>query len=111
MCACDPTQKTPFCGKPGCVWPVSGSTRPSALDMLIDEQPPLNPDGSQIWYAVSNPKAVRGQPMALFRLRSDAQMVGSRMTLGEIEIIPVNITLPPEVKQPNQPKPSITVIT
>jgi hypothetical protein len=83
---------------------------PSGLDMLMDRQPEKNSDGSQIWYAVSDPKAVRGQPMALFRLMSDAQLIGGRMTLGEIEIIPVKITLPPEVRQPNMPMPSITVI-
>lgn len=92
------------------VWPISGEEQPSALNMLMDTQPAPNTDGSQVWYAVSNPKAVRGQPMALFRLMSDAQMVGGRMTLGEIEIKAVTITLPPDVKQPNQPMPPITII-
>lgn len=79
--------------------------------MLMDKQPEANADGSQVWFAVSSPKAVRGQPMALFRLQSDAQMVGGRMTLGEIEIVPVLITLPADIAQPNEPMPPVTVIT
>lgn len=91
-------------------WPISGSEKPSGLDMLMDRQPDPLPDGSQIWFAVSNPKAVRGQPMALFRLMSDAQLVGGRMTLGEIKITPVLIKLPDDIEQPNAPMPPITII-
>jgi hypothetical protein len=111
MCLCTPEKRTPFCGKPGCVWPHSGTAKPSGLDLLLDEQPAKNADGSQVWFAVSNPKAVRNQPMALFRLQSDAQLFGGRMILGEVEIVPVTITLPGDVAQPDAPKPQVTIIT
>ncbi len=79
--------------------------------MLCDAQPKMNKDGSQVWFAVINPQAVRGQPMALFPLLSDAQIIGGRMSLTEIEIRPVTIKLPDDVPQPNAPMPPITVIT
>lgn len=91
-------------------WPISGTSRPSGLDMLLDQQPAPAADGSRVWFAVSNPTAVRGQPMALFRLLSDAQIFGGRMTLGEIEITPVWIKLPDDVPQPDEPMPPITLI-
>jgi len=84
---------------------------PSGLDMLMDEQPPANPDGSRTWFAVSNPKAVRNQPMAIFRLQTDARLIGGRMTLGEIEVTPVVIKLPDDVPQPDAPQPPITIVT
>lgn len=93
------------------IWPVSGTERPSALDMLLDRQPEPLPDGAQVWFAVSNPKAIRGQPMALFRLESDAVQVGGRMSLNEIKITPVIIKLPDDIDQPNAPMPPITLIT
>lgn len=84
---------------------------PSGLDMLLDRQADRLPDGSQEWFAVSNPKAIRNQPMALFRLKSDAQLVGGRMSLGETVITPVTIRLPDDVEQPDAPMPPITIIT
>lgn len=92
-------------------WPISGSERPSGLDMLMDQQPDKLPDGSQVWFAVSDPKAVRGQPMALFRKLSDAQLVGAGMTLNQVVITPVKIRLPDDVPQPDAPMPPITIIT
>lgn len=77
--------------------------------MLFEEQE-IAKDGAEVWYAVYNPKARRGQPMALFRLRADAETVGRSMTLGEIEIHPVPIHLPSFAKRPQAPKPPITVI-
>lgn len=109
MCKCTPHTLTPFCGKPGCTWPISGTDRPSPLDMLMEEQE-ITEDGAEVWFAVYNPKAVRGQPMALFRLRADAETVGRRMTVGDIEIQPVPIHLPRSAKRLNKPMPPITVI-
>lgn len=111
MCQCTPEIRAPFCGKGDCVWPISGEARPSPLDMLMDRPEPIAPDGSSTWYAVSNPKAVRSQPMALFRTQADAQSVGGRMTLGEIEIVPVRITLPQEMVKVDLPMPRVTIIT
>ena len=111
MCACTPELRTPFCGRGSCVWPCSGEATPSGLDMLLEPDQPLNEDGSRTWFAVSRPEAVRGQPMALFRKASDAQLVGGRMTMGKVEIVPVKITLPPDVERPGQPMPTITVIS
>jgi hypothetical protein len=110
MCECIPTIRKPYCGRKGCTWPASGEAMPSAFDMLLEAQPEPNANGSQIWFAVSNPDAVRGQPMALFRLQSEAQIFGGRMTLGDIEIVPVTIKLPPDIKQPNAPMPTVTII-
>lgn len=109
MCKCTPNLKTPFCGKPGCVWPISGTNRPSALDVLCDEHQTTE-DGAEIWFAVYNLKAVRGQPMALFRTRADAELVGRGMTLSECEIQPVTIRLPSAAQRPQAPMPPITVI-
>lgn len=95
----------------GHIWPISGEERPSCMDMLCDAQPAMEVDGSQTWFAVSNPRAVRGQPMALFRTLADAQMTGARMTLGEVEIRPVTIRLPDDVPQPNAAMVPITLIT
>ena len=110
MCRCTPEKKTPFCGKPGYTWPISGTDRPSLLDILLDVPEPAAEDGSQLWFAVSNPRAVRCQPMALFRTETDAQLVGGSMILAEIEIVPVRITLPPEVRKDDAPMPPVTVI-
>ncbi len=111
MCQCNPNIRTPFCGNGDCVWPISGTSRPSDLDMLAERQPPMNPDGSQIWYAVSNPRAVRNQPMALFRLASDAQLIGRKMIAHDVEIVPVLITLPTDIDQPDQPMPPIVILS
>lgn len=101
MCTCTPSMRTPFCGKPGCTWPVSGKSRPSAMDVLVEEPRP------GVWYGVYNPKAVRNQPLALFRFLSDAVRVGNHLSLSEVEVREVCIE---ESKPPGEPMVPITLI-
>ena len=84
--------------------------QPTGLDILFDTPDPIGEDGSSIWYAVVNPRAVRNQPMALFRTATDARLVGGKMTIGEIQIIPVRITVPPAVRFADAPSPSVTIV-
>ncbi len=113
MCQCDPKIRLPYCGNGDCVWPISGQKFPSILDMLSDFQPPANADGSQIWFAVSDMKVVRGQPLALFRLASDACLIGRTILFNEhdMAIDPILVTLPSDIDQPNAPMPPITIFT
>ena len=110
MCVCTPGNKIPFCGKMDCVWPFSQSDYPSLMDLLVDDEMPLNPDNTRTWYAVKNTKAVRYQPSALFRLYSDAQRHILKTGRENMIIIPVDIALPAGVEDESMPLPAITVI-
>jgi hypothetical protein len=79
---------------------------PTYLDMILDQVEP------GVWYAVSNTKAVRNQPMALFRLKTDAEIIGSRMILDSncIKIERLEIPALKEIEQSPVPPPTITII-
>lgn len=73
------------------------------MDALLEEPQP------GLWYGVYNTRAVRHQPLAMFRFLTDAVRVGGMLTLS-VDTIEIRQVCIEEPEPPGQPMVPITLV-
>ena len=108
VCQCDPTVRTPFCGRPGCEWPAQKPEEPTMSRQAWGDEDPFDmPEGCVAEDVFDELKAERDAFLAiLVRLRdhltpAEQRTVAEHTTHKEVDAISpsMNVLLQPIRRQ------------